>query len=136
MLEPNKPSATPVFTVKDAIELVFRGKWTIVLFTFLGFLAAGVLYFTTPSVYRSEAKLLIRYVSDTTRIEPNNKEGQISTPLRSGETIINSELEILTSQDLIEKVIQDLGPEQFTSIPLDSRLLAPSRIMSRRICSS
>ena len=76
MLSQNNQSSTPPasFTIRDAIELVFRGKWTIILFTFLGFLAAGVLYFITPRIYRSEAKLLIRYVSDSTRIEPSDKD--------------------------------------------------------------
>ena len=117
MIEEKKQPAIPVFTVRDVIELIFRGKWIIVFFTFLGFLAAATLYFITPSVYRSEAKLLIRYVSDTTRIEPDDSGENIRRPDRDGESIINSELEILTSQDLIETVIRDIGPEQFASIP-------------------
>jgi uncharacterized protein involved in exopolysaccharide biosynthesis/Mrp family chromosome partitioning ATPase len=121
MIDEKKGLASPTFKVADFIELIFRGKWTIILFTFLGFLAAGALYFKTPPMYQSVAKLFIRYVSESTRIEPKGNGENVVTPSRDGEGIINSELEILTSLDLIETVIQDIGPERFASVPPGSR---------------
>ncbi len=107
------PSPTPPnapITLNDVYYVLFRHKWMILGFFAAAILAAGTLFLLLPKRYVSEAKLLVRYVQDTRNIAPGEKDPQVRTPDSRGETIINSEVEILTSLDLAEEVAEVLGP--------------------------
>ena len=73
----------------------------------LGLIGAAVLFVVKPAQYESDAKLLIRYVVDKT-ISPAENDVSMKSPER-GDTIIATEIEILTSPDLAELVVQDIG---------------------------
>ena len=60
-----------------------------------------------PPQYQSEAKLLIRYVVDKT-LGPADNDVSVRSPER-GDTIIDTEMQILTSLDLAQQVVQDVG---------------------------
>ncbi|HEY8240706.1 MAG TPA: hypothetical protein VIH35_04625, partial [Kiritimatiellia bacterium] len=93
---------------------LFR-RWRLIAICFgLGLLAALGVYLTTPTVFRSESKLLVRYVTDTTVLDPAATGGRVLTPERYADNIINSEVEILASRDLAESVVDDLGVSQFS----------------------
>src|ERR1041384_4854099 len=106
-----KPTAPhPVsMNLTDVYYVLFRRKWTVVLFSAVGILAALAVYLTRPALYQSEAKLFIRYVLDSKSVSSsgNDPQGKSSDQVRSpdsrGENIINSEVEILTSLDLAEQ---------------------------------
>src|SRR5713101_3975890 len=107
------PSPTPpnaAITLNDVYYVLFRHKWMILGFTAAAILVAGALFIALPKRYSSEAKLLVRYVQDTRTVAPSEKDPQVRTPDSRGETIINSEVEILTSLDLAEEVADVLGP--------------------------
>src|SRR4051794_12159327 len=89
-----QPAAS--ISLNDIYFVLFRHKWMILAFAVAGILAATVVYFITPRKYASEAKLLVRYVMDTRSVAPGEKDPQVRTPDSRGETIINSEVEILT----------------------------------------
>lgn len=98
----------------DVYYLLFRHKGKIIFCTLLGVFASVAVFFLTPVVYPSEAKLLVRYVSDTTVLDPASNRERITAPGRGGENVINSEIEILTSRDLIEKVMDEMGIARFS----------------------
>lgn len=106
-------SAPPSFTVKRLFFIVSRHKVMLAVCTMAGLVAAGVIFFTTPTVYRSEARLLLRYVADSTILDSAAAGERIVSPDRSGENIINSEMEVLTSRDLVEQVVTELGEDKF-----------------------
>jgi len=86
----------------------------ILAFAVAGILAAGGVYVAVPTQYASEAKLLIRYVMDTRSMapssdKPSDRDPQVRSPDSRGETIINSEVEILTSLDLAGEVADIVG---------------------------
>ena len=85
----------------DIYYLVFRNKWLILAGLSAGVISACVLFFYLPDNYRSEAKLLVRYVSDTVIADPQVTGDRVVTPGRQGETIINTEIDILSSSELI-----------------------------------
>jgi len=105
--------APETFSMGDIYYLLFRHKGKILFFTFLGVLAAVAVFFLTPPVYRSEASLLVRYVTDTTVLDSASMGERITSPARGGENLINSEIEILLSYELVEKVLDDMGFSQF-----------------------
>ena len=94
----------------DILFMLFRHKWKVLVLTFVGLLTAAVVYLLTPPAYESEAKLLVRYVVEHSAIDGDS---QIKTPGPDNHALINSEVEILTSEDLIRQVAQTLGVDRF-----------------------
>lgn len=104
---------SPAFSVADIYYVLFKHKWKIIGFTLAGLLAAAAVYRLWPhTVYRSDAKLFVRYIqeSGTPLVVPD--ETQIKSTDQRGETIMSSELEILTSMDLAKQVAIAVGPER------------------------
>lgn len=108
-----KSQTTDTLTIGDIYYLLFRHKGKILLFTLLGVMAAVAVYFMTPAIYRSEASLLVRYVTDTTVLDSASMGERITSPARGGENVINSEIEILLSYELVDKVLDDMGFSSF-----------------------
>jgi len=107
-----QPPPTTGFTPGDLYYLVFRHKWKIVLVFLAAVIAAGALYLLRPPPYQSEAKILIRYILEARSATPDNKDTTLKSPDSRGETIINSQVEILTSLDLAAQVATNVGPER------------------------
>ena len=104
-------STTPKssFGVQEILYVVFKHKWKILFLSLLGFGAAVVLHLKQKPIYKSESKLLIKYVMATGTVDPFEN---ISSPGggRRGQSdpIINTEIEILFSVDLWESVAEAL----------------------------
>ncbi len=97
--------------LSDIYYVIFRQKWLIAVFLALALIASLVVFLGQKTAYWSEAKLLVRYVTESTSME-----AAVGTTTKSpdsgGETIINSELEILNSLDLCEEVAKLVGAER------------------------
>ncbi|MBV8452018.1 MAG: hypothetical protein JOZ29_07045, partial [Deltaproteobacteria bacterium] len=101
--------------------MLLRHKWKIITFALAGLLISGAIYFFIPPIYESQAKLLVRYVVDHSAVD--GVDSQIKTPTSDNSTLINSELEILTSSDLIRQVAEAVGINKLTSGPPDDATL-------------
>jgi len=100
----------PGISPADVYFVVFRHKWKIILLTALGLVAAGVYYFTNQPLFQSEAKIFIRYISDSHALNPSDNNSQVTSLIDMNQNVINSEMEILTSYDLAAKVATNFGP--------------------------
>src|ERR1700730_8810597 len=96
--------------VHEVLLMLFRHKWKILLCAAGGLLASLAVYFLLPPVYESQAKLFVRYVVDKSAVD--GIDAQIKTPNPLTDTLINSEVEILTSSDLAREVVQAIGVER------------------------
>jgi uncharacterized protein involved in exopolysaccharide biosynthesis len=94
----------------EVLLILFRHKWKIILCALAGILASAGIYFFLPPGYQSDAKLFVRYVVDKSAVD--GLDAQIKTPNPQTDTLINSELEILTSSDLAREVAQTIGIEK------------------------
>src|ERR1700677_3801797 len=94
------------FGLHDILFMLFRHKWKIIFFTLAGLIAAAALYFATPPAYQSEAKLMVRYVMDRGGVD--GLDGQVKTPTGWDANLLNSEVQILTSSDLIRQVAESI----------------------------
>jgi len=106
-------------SLKDVLLALFKHKWKIALCAIAGLIAAAAFYFLYPPVYESDAKLLVRYVLERSAVDPidsTNRPGSVTW--KTTDSIIGSEVEILTSWDLAVQVADALGPK---------RLGAPSK---------
>src|SRR5207248_6616712 len=105
-----RPPPPVSISLNDVYYVLFRHKWMILAFSAAGILVAVLLYLTTATRYSSEARLLVRYVTETRSMAPAERNPDVKSPDSRGETIINSELEILTSLDLAKEVAEKVGP--------------------------
>src|SRR4051794_17581355 len=96
----------------DIYYVLFRHKWKILGLSITGISAATVLYFAKPALYRSEAKLFVRYVQDSRMPTAMGENPSIKSPDSRGDNVINSEAEVLTSLDLALQVVDAVGAEK------------------------
>ena len=94
----------------DILFMLIRHKWKIICLALAGVLGATAVYFLFPPVYESDAKLFVRYVMDKSAVD--GMDSQIKTPNPITDTLITSELEILTSLDLAREVAEAIGVER------------------------
>jgi uncharacterized protein involved in exopolysaccharide biosynthesis len=106
-----KPIAQPSgLNVQDILYVLFRHKWKILVSAALGIGAAAAVFFRYPTVYQSQAKLLVRYVVDRSTIDQIDSNEVVGS--RGSDNLLNSESEILTSWDLAVQVAKALGVER------------------------
>ena len=109
---PGERSETPPgLSLADILYVLFRHKLKILIIAAGAFcVAAGMIKFMPPP-YQSEAKLLIHYVMETKSptMRGNGPEAQVMSSDPRGESIINTEMEILRSFDLARQVATMLG---------------------------
>jgi polysaccharide biosynthesis transport protein len=96
--------------VQDFLYTLCRHRWKIVFCAILGLAGAAALYLTALPRYESGAKLLVRYVMDSPTMHSFGGESMVRSPDSRGDNIIQSEIEILTSQDLALAVADSIGP--------------------------
>lgn len=96
-------------SARDVVQVLFRRKWIIVLFFLAVSSAAAVYALTAPSVYQSQAKLLIRIGRENLSVDPSVVAGPTMGVSQNRENELNSELTILTSRFLAEQVIDTVG---------------------------
>jgi uncharacterized protein involved in exopolysaccharide biosynthesis/Mrp family chromosome partitioning ATPase len=107
----SKPATPPPsLSLQDILYVVFKHKWKILVCSAAGLAAAAAVYLSSPPVYESQAKLLVRYVVDTSAIDQVDSRSGTGP---ASESLINSEVEILTSWDLATEVATVVGVDRF-----------------------
>jgi len=104
-------------SLRDLYYVFFRHKWKMILFFLATMAMMAVHVFYAANIYRSEAKLLVRVGRESVALDPTATTGPIIAIGRSLENEINTELGILKSQELAEKVVDAMGPEVFLKPP-------------------
>lgn len=108
----NQTIESPAMTPGDIYFILFRHKWKIILLSLAGIAAAAAYWWYCPPPFQSEAKLFVRYVLDNRAVGTNPKNAQMTSPDEMGQSIINSEMEILTSYDLAAQAAKNIGPSK------------------------
>jgi len=115
--------------LNDILYIVFRRKRLIALFTILGALAAA-LYYYNFSEYESQAKLIIRYVLERNAVDKLDTGPQSSVSGSAGDSIINAEMEILSSADLATQVAETVGAKRLLPDAKEASNAAAAGIVS------
>jgi polysaccharide biosynthesis transport protein len=131
-IPPKTPATAPSLSIGDIYYALFRHKWRILICAIAGFAAAAAVYRLNPAPYSSEAKLFIRYVVIEGRAPTPGDDSRMKSPDMRGETIMDSEEEILTSLDLSKQVAEAVGPEKILAkIDGGRDLGAAARVINR-----
>jgi polysaccharide biosynthesis transport protein len=92
----------------DCYYILFRRKRLILSGLILGITLAIIQFLITPRQYTSTAKIMVRYVVDSPALQDAGEPARSTST--QGESLLNSEMEILTSRDLVEGVAAVVGP--------------------------
>jgi len=115
-------------TLRDLIETVFRHKKKALFFCLaVTFSALAILAFT-PATHTSTSKLIVHRGRDSVFVDPT--AGGATLPLyKEWESEINTELEILSSRELVLQLVETLGTQVFLAEepPDETGRLAPIR---------
>src|SRR5947207_14233572 len=96
----------------DILFALFKCKRTIIVCAAMGIIAAAAVYFLFPLSYESQAKLLVRYVTERSAVDPSEAEKAATASNNEGDRVIGAEIEILTSWDLAMEVARAIGPQR------------------------
>jgi uncharacterized protein involved in exopolysaccharide biosynthesis/Mrp family chromosome partitioning ATPase len=102
----------------DIFFALFKRKRTIMVCTTIGIIAAAAVYLLYPPSYESQAKLLVRYVTERSGVDPIDAE-KAAAASSQADRVIGAEVEILTSWDLAVQIAQALGPQRLFPPPQD-----------------
>ncbi len=100
-------------TLRDLLYVLFGHKRKVMAFVVLLFGVVALKTLLRPNTYRSEARLLLRLGRENVSLDPTATIGEIANINRSYDGEIKSELEILKSREIVERVIDDLGADGF-----------------------
>ena len=117
MQDPNLASKPAGITPSDIFYTLFRHKWKIVCCALLGVVAAGLTYTLYPKRFSSQARLFIRYVEQGKTPTVTEGDNRVRTVESGTDSVINSELQIITSMDLAIKVAEQIGPDRILQNP-------------------
>jgi capsular exopolysaccharide synthesis family protein len=115
--EPTTQNRARKRSLRDLLYVLFGHKGKVTVFTLLLFGMAALMTFLRPGLYRSEARLLVRLGRETVSLDPTATIGEIAQINQSRDWEINSELEILKSREIAERVVDELGADVFEREP-------------------
>ncbi|HEV7683445.1 MAG TPA: Wzz/FepE/Etk N-terminal domain-containing protein [Pyrinomonadaceae bacterium] len=98
-------------SVRDVASVVFRHKLLLCV-TFLAVaLGTAAITFLTPNEYESRMKILVKNTRSDVPITPEQTVGSTGNNFENdvSENQINSEIELLTSEDLLKQVVTECG---------------------------
>jgi len=99
----------PKISLRELYTVLFRHK-TRILFFFCAVMVTMTLGVLLASeVYKSDAKLMVRLGRESASLDPTASTGRTVNISQDWESVINSELEILNSRNLAEKVVDAVG---------------------------
>lgn len=101
----------PETSLLDLYAFLFRHKTRILLFFCTVMIAVTLSTFLASEVYESDAKLLVRLGRESVSLDPTATTGQVVSIGQDRENEVNSELAILLSRELAEKVVDAIGVE-------------------------
>jgi len=98
---------------RDVYYVLFRHKWKAVFFLCSVMFIVTVVTFLTPRSYRSDAKIMVRVGRESVALDPTATTGPLLSIGQSRENEVKSELEILKSRELVERVVDALGASSY-----------------------
>jgi len=96
-------------SLRDFLHVLFKRQHQILLFFFITVATVAVGTFMAKPVYEAKAQILVKIGRQNLYIPPNSTSGQVINFNRDNQ--VNSEIELLKSRSLSEKVVKSLGHE-------------------------
>ena len=108
---PTMTRSLPERSLRDFYYIIFRQRHKIILIFCTVMVVTGLITFLAPHIYRSEAELMVRLGRESVTLDPTVSTGQTVQVGLQRENEIKTELDILRSRSLAERVVESVGPE-------------------------
>ena len=95
------------FALRDILTILFKHKWKILIVFVLGVIVTGIVAYIAPKQFVARSVIMVKFGREFT---PPSEVGEGRQASPGAETIINTEMQILTSRDLILNVVSAIGP--------------------------
>lgn len=96
------------FSIRDFLTILFKHKWKILISFAVVLCVTAVVGFQTPRLFVARAVVMVKFGREFVQV---SEVGENKQNLNQ-DAIIKTEMQILTSRDLMEKVINVVGAEQ------------------------
>ncbi|MEN6332821.1 MAG: hypothetical protein ABFE01_01085 [Phycisphaerales bacterium] len=100
-------------SLRDTLYIVFSHKGKMMAFMILLFGIVALRILLDSGTYRSEARVLVRLGRESISLDPTATIGEIAQINRTYDWEVNSELEILKSREIAERVVDRMGAGVF-----------------------
>ncbi len=117
MLELANRERFSTISLRDINYILFRHKWKVIVFFLAVILTVSLGTFLSPKVYKSDAMLLVRVGRESVTLDPSANTGQVISVGQSREAETYSELEVLQSRELVERLVDIIGLDTFLKGP-------------------
>jgi uncharacterized protein involved in exopolysaccharide biosynthesis len=100
-------------SLRDFLVVLFKHQYTILIIFFTVVATVTIVSFLLPPTYEAKSSLLVKFGREyiyRSEVSERTSDSRPLIPINQ-EEVINSEIQILTSQDLIEKVITAIKVE-------------------------
>lgn len=112
------------FNSREALTILFKYRRR-VLGTFVVFIAAsGLAAVLTTPLYHAQSDVLVKLGRELV-FRPDTGSTAASPPVIDKDEVLSSNIEILTSRDVLSRTIRDIGVERLYPELLDARLIEP-----------
>ena len=96
--------------MQDFLTIFFKHKWKILItFALVAAATCVIALQTTPKQFVAKGVVMVKFGRE---FVPVSEVGNVQPPTMNPESIINTEVQILTGRDLIEKVVDAVGAEE------------------------
>jgi len=96
--------------MQDFLTIFFKHKWKILItFALVAAATCVIALQTTPKQFVAKGVVMVKFGRE---FVPVSEVGNVQPPTMNPESIINTEVQILTGRDLMEKVVDAVGPEE------------------------
>jgi len=95
--------------MQDFLTIFFKHKWKILITFALVAGATCVIALQTPKQFVARGVVMVKFGRE---FVPVSEVGNVQPPTMNPESIINTEVQILTGHDLLEKVVDAVGAEE------------------------
>ncbi len=136
----------PELSIRDIVKVFFRHKTKMIVFFVFVVLSVSIVTLLTPKSYQSVAKIMLKIGRENATLDPAVSIGNTLNISDSRETEIYSEIEVIKSREIMEKVVDMFGPDTImnlhksksdsTAITNTLRDLAINKVMKNTVVES
>ena len=109
-------SKTMESNLRDIYYVLFRHKWKMVVFFIVVVTSVTIWTASLPDFYESDAKFLLKLTRMDVSVDPRMTVGQ-DIEIRPTGNEINTEVEIIRSRKMAERIVDAIGVEVILNIP-------------------
>jgi uncharacterized protein involved in exopolysaccharide biosynthesis len=121
----------PELTIRDILKVFFKHKTKMIVFFVLVVFSVSLVTLFTPKSYQSVAKIMLKIGRENATLDPAVTIGNTLNISDSRETEILSEIEVIKSREIMEKIVDMFGADTIMNLHIKRSDLKPNTFLIR-----